>query len=88
MIDQAIREIELKRLRARLADLELASSTELSGREIDSMIWALADQTGMAQGGTDRSVRSDMTRVIERYPGSRGAAIAHQFLESNPQSFQ
>ncbi len=48
--------------------------------EVESMIYALADQATVSLGGSEDDAISDMKIVIKRYPDSRGAMLAQEFL--------
>ncbi len=67
----------LERLR-RLQEMQAASA--LNELEVDSMIMALSGQASLPLGGRLENVEQKMARVIERFPGSRGAQIAQDFI--------
>ncbi|MEM7455918.1 MAG: hypothetical protein AAF456_16325 [Planctomycetota bacterium] len=81
-IDAQVAQMKTDQMRSELARIQ-SLAQPISNRDTDSMIRALADQTRISAGGDLEQVSSDMALVIEKYPGSRGAAIATGFLRNN-----
>lgn len=56
------------------------SVEDLDPLDASSMVIALSEQASLAYGGSIDRVSQSMTKVTLRFPGSRGAEIAKQFL--------
>ena len=85
-IDATLHEMEMLVLREKLARLSNTTSRiSLAPKEYQSMVFAIADQTILDLGGSDEIVKRDMTYVINRYPNTRGAEIAQEFLDTTNQ---
>ena len=81
LLEAQLHQLEMARMEKQLAQLESQRRIELDRREAESMILALSDQVVLPLGGSEKTVQESMAQVIKKYPGSRGANIARQFLK-------
>ena len=72
---------EIARLEARLNELQQAEHRLQSLEDVDSVVLAVADQTVMPLGGRPQRAEAAMSQIISRYPDTRGAQMAREFLE-------
>ncbi len=80
-IEAQIHAIEVARLESQLLRVE-SGPVEIDQRELESMIAAMTEEYSIPLGMPEAKVKLRMTQVIQRYPGTRGAAIAESYLES------
>jgi hypothetical protein len=82
-----IRERAIRDLSDRLSALSNSSRpSSLDSNQRASLIVSMSDQSALQLGATRQSVERDMARVIERFPNTRGALLAEQFIA--PKSIQ
>lgn len=74
-------EMEVARLRSELNKIDVSSPVTLNQGEIESIIAALTGEIVIPLGGVVETTRAEMVNVIKKYPGSRGADLASQYLE-------
>lgn len=81
MIDRLLRQRTILDLGDKLAALsDRRPATSLESNQRASLIVSLSDQAAIDLGASRQSVAQDMARVIERFPNTRGAAVAEQFI--------
>jgi hypothetical protein len=81
LIQETLDELEIKRLEARLEQLNSRQQNQLAQNEMTSMILALADQTVVDLGGPKELANESMVKIIDQFPNTQGAVIAQQFLD-------
>lgn len=79
-LEIVIHQIEIARMQSRLAQLNRITSSQLDQREVESMIAAMSEKYSLELGISKIQVSSRMAQVIDRFPGTRGAKIAHEYL--------
>lgn len=82
-LEATIHAIEVAQMKAQLAQLEQSAAIQLDQREVESMIAAMSEEYSIPLGVPEKQVESKMALVVERYPGTRGAEIAHEYLKQD-----
>ena len=80
-IEAQIHAIEVAQLEAQRLRVE-SRPVEIAQRELESTIAAMTEEYSIPLGMPEAKVKLRMVQVIQRYPGTRGAAIAESYLES------
>lgn len=84
-LDAALHAMEVAQMESQLANLEQSAPADLEQHEVESMIAAMSEEYSIPLGMPEGQVELRMAQVIERYPGTRGAQIAHEFLNQDIQ---
>ena len=74
---------KLDRLEQELSEMKSTPTLSLSRDEVLAITFAIADQTAVELGSSRDEAISDMRQVIERYPNTQGAKIAHEFIKTS-----
>ena len=82
-IDTLLHEIELARLRDRLAALDRQTNSSLASREFQSIVQAVANQSSLELGGDRARIRRNMLGLIDQYPNTRGADYARHIIDNS-----
>ncbi len=72
---------EIAQLEDRLDTLNRQSSQRLDAEEVQSLVLVLVPEYSLPLGRESSEVKAEVTSIVERYPGTRGAKIAKQILE-------
>ena len=83
MLEAQIRAIEMAQLEARVVRAEQAATFQIDQNEVESIIAAMSEQYSVPLGMPEAKVKSRMAQVIQNFPGTRGAAMAHSYLEQS-----
>lgn len=79
--DALLARLKNERLKDQIVELNRSVESELQTREVESMIAALSSQSLIDFGGPKAQVMNSMAQVIQKYPNSRGATIAENYLK-------
>ena len=81
ILEAQIHAIEIAQLEAQVLQVEQASTYTTDQHEVESIIAAMSEQYSIPLGMPEVKVEIGMAQVIQNFPGTRGAAIAHSYLE-------
>lgn len=90
-LDELMLQIRMNQLKAELAEIERIDQAKLrtngvdeslSNRESASLILTLADQTAFQLGADRAVVKQGLDFVLENFPGTEGAKLAEQILQT------
>lgn len=74
---------ELNQLEGLLAEAQMTRQSRINNDEMISTVLAITDQTPILLGAPAETAIDDMQKIIDRWPGTKGATIAQQFIEQN-----
>ncbi len=81
LIEQAMHEAEIRKLSEKFEALSsVANVAPIDRIQRTALIVSLSDQSALQLGASQEWVKSDMTRVIQRFPNTDGANHAQQFI--------
>lgn len=82
-LDSLQTESKLNRIDQLLAEASPRQRSLLPDEELISTVLAIAEQTPVILGASPESTIKDMEKIVEKWPGTRGAVIAQEFIDQS-----